>query len=278
MDLATAEAHTILRTVVGSQIHGLSLDSSGSDRDEMGVMVEPLEFQLRLGESFEQFIHRDAEVREQRHDAPSQAGDLDLNIYSLRKFCRLAAKGNPTILTLLFVPHSYHVKCDARGHQLQDNVDWFISREAAGGFLGYLTSQKQRMVGERGQKRCHRPELESKFGYDTKYAMHMLRLGFQGVELMQTGRLILPMQDPVRSYLMQVRKGELTINDVFTRAGELEGELKELKDSSTLPEHADRDSIEAWMRNMYFMNWSAAQPLARAVGDKFEPYYVDGRL
>lgn len=278
MDISVAEKHTILRATVGSKVHGLSLDDGGSDRDEMGVMVEPIEYQLRLGESFEQFIHRDAELRAGEKDAPSQAGDLDLNIYSLRKFCRLAAKGNPTILTLLFVPCKDHIKCDARGHQLQDHADWFVSKEAAGAFLGYLTSQKQRMVGERGQKRCHRPELESKFGYDTKYAMHMLRLGFQGVELMHTGRLVLPMNEPDRFYLMQVRRGELTVNDVFTKAGQLEAELKELKETSLLPDHSNREAIEEWMQRMYFMNWSAAMPHARAVGDKFESYYVDGRV
>jgi hypothetical protein len=29
-------------------------------------------------------------------------------------------------------------------------------------------------------------------GYDTKYAMHVLRLGLQGVELLTTGRFTLP--------------------------------------------------------------------------------------
>src|SRR5688572_31106775 len=42
--------------------------------------------------------------------------------------------------------------------------------------------------------RSHRPELEEMYGFDTKYAMHMLRLGFQGVELLTTGRLNLPMR------------------------------------------------------------------------------------
>jgi len=52
-----------------------------------------------------------------------------------------------------------------------------------------LQAQKQRLTGERGQKRIHRPELEEMYGFDTKCAMHMLRLGFQGVELLTTGRL-----------------------------------------------------------------------------------------
>jgi uncharacterized protein len=34
----------------------------------------------------------------------------------------------------------------------------------------------------------NRPELVAVHGYDTKYAMHALRLGLQGIELLTTGR------------------------------------------------------------------------------------------
>lgn len=257
VDQSTAEHHTILRTVVGSQLMGLSTDSS--DQDEMGVMIEPFAEAFTLGEGFEQF----------------ERGTPDLTIYSLRKFCRLAARGNPTLLLLLYAPHEFHTQCDARGHQLQEHVDWFVSKEATGAFLGYLQQQKQRMVGEKGQKRCHRPELESKHGYDVKYAMHMLRLGFQGVEFLTTGRLTLPIREPDRSYLMQVRRGELDMQTVFTKAGELERELKDLKETSRLPDHPDREAIESWMQNVYLMNWKAQLPHGRFTGSKLEDYTPD---
>lgn len=255
MDQPTAEHHTILRTVVGSQLMGLSTGSS--DQDEMGVMIEPLNEALTLGNEFEQFERK----------SPG-----DLTIYSLRKFCRLAARGNPTLLLLLYAPHEFHTQCDARGHQLQENVDWFVSKEATSSFLGYLQQQKQRMVGEKGQKRCHRPELESKHGYDVKYAMHMLRLGFQGVEFLSTGRLTLPIQEPARSYLMQVREGFADMQTVFTKAGELERELKDLRETSRLPDHPNREAIEKWMQEVYLMNWKAQQVHGRFTGTKLEDY------
>ncbi len=52
---------------------------------------------MSLGEPFAQFIYRSAAEREGRQDARSGAGDLDLTIYSLRRWIRLALKGNPTI-------------------------------------------------------------------------------------------------------------------------------------------------------------------------------------
>lgn len=256
MDRQTAEANEIIRVTVGSTVHGLALEGT-DDRDEMGVCIEPIEHAIRLGEPFEQFIYRTAAEREAKHDAPSQPGDLDLTIYSLRKFCRLAAHGNPTILNLFFVKD--HLKVDARGQQLQERVEWFVSKEAAGRYLGYLQAQRQRLLGERGQKRCNRPDLEEKYGYDTKYAMHMLRLGFQGVELMTTGRIQMPMEDLARDFLMKIRRGGVDINTVLTKTGELEQELKDLKTTSHLPEYPNRDAIDLWMRELYFYNWQASQ-------------------
>jgi len=100
----SAERCTILRGLVGSTVHGLNVNDGIEDRDEMGVCVEPTHDAMALWDPFEQFIYRSAAEREGRENARSTAGDLDLTIYSLRKWIRLALKGNPTILLLLFTP------------------------------------------------------------------------------------------------------------------------------------------------------------------------------
>ena len=104
MNRETAERCTILRGLVGSTVHGLNVNDGIEDRDEMGICVEPFEEAMALWAPFEQFIYRSAVEREGRENARSIAGDLDLTIYSLRKWMRLALKGNPTILLLLFTP------------------------------------------------------------------------------------------------------------------------------------------------------------------------------
>lgn len=254
MDRQTAESSLCLSAPVGSTIHGLSLAGT-DDLDIMGVCIEQASDMIVLGQSFEQFIYRSAAEREHHHDAPSMPGDLDLTIYSLRKFCRLAANGNPTILNLLFIPHEYHQTCTAVGHTLQAMASVFVSKEAASHYLGYMQAQHQRLIGLRGQKRIKRPDLEEKYGYDTKYAMHMLRLGYQGVELLETGHLQFPMAEEPRSFLMQVRRGEVDLQTVQTKAGDLEAQLKDLKETSLLPAHPDRDAIEDWMQQQYLDAW-----------------------
>lgn len=244
--LRLAEQNTILRCIVGSAAFGLETEESGSDRDEMGVVVETPEQALGLG-GFEQIIRRTAEQRDGQ-GARSKAGDLDLVLYGLRKFLRLALGGNPTILTLLFVPDSHTVKVTMLGRELRNLAPAIVSRKAGGAFLGYLVAQRMRLTGERGQKDVKRPELVAKYGHDTKYATHALRLGFQGIELMRTGTMTLPMPEPERSYLLGVRRGEVSLQEVLTKSGELERELRDLGDGgSPLPPLPNQPLVEEWL-------------------------------
>jgi predicted nucleotidyltransferase len=248
-----AEDNTILRCVVGSTAYGLNLTESG-DRDEVGVCLEPLEALLGFHE-FEQFEFRTATERTGIKDAKSEAGDLDLKIYSLKKFLRLALQGNPSVIELFFTKS--YVKVDALGHQLQELYPQVVSRQCGKRFLGYMEAQRQRLLGEVGQKKVNRPELEEKHGYDTKYAMHILRLGMQGVELLETGKISLPFEGEKRDYLLGVRKGLVPINDVLGRAGDLERRLKDLLDDSPLSEHPNEALVEDWMITRYWNWWKA---------------------
>ena len=252
---AMAERTTILRVPAGSTLHGLNVPGT-DDSDEVGICIEDLDAAMGFS-AFEQFIYRTAAEREGRHDAPSQAGDTDLTIFSLRKFLRLAMQGNPQILQCLFVPHALHLQCDVNGHQLQELAPLIVSRQAGSRYLGYLEAQRQRLLGERGQKKVNRPELEAKFGFDTKYAMHILRLGFQGVELMTTGRLTLPMAEKNRAFVYATRLGEVPLQDVLTLAGELERQIKDLLLDAPIAAEPARDEIEAWMTRRYLETWKA---------------------
>ncbi|MFH8979386.1 DNA polymerase beta superfamily protein, partial [Streptomyces sp. NPDC017890] len=93
---AIADSNTVLRGQVGSGLHGVT--TGNDDRDEMGVCIEPPEFVIGVSK-FEQY-----QYRTQPEGVRSGAGDLDLVVYSLRKWARLAEAGNPTVLLLMFIP------------------------------------------------------------------------------------------------------------------------------------------------------------------------------
>ncbi|MGB1275278.1 MAG: DNA polymerase beta superfamily protein, partial [Nannocystaceae bacterium] len=221
-----AEPNTILRGVVGSTVHGLSV-SSQDDRDEMGICVEPIEHFFGLRKKFEQWVHRT-----KPEGVRSGPGDLDLTIYSLAKWARLAIHGNPTILTLLFIPEGAIVYCDERGYALRGMRDAFIGDNIFGPYLGYMQQQRKRL--ENKVKVPNRPELVEAYGYDTKYAGHILRLGYQGIELAETGKLTLPMPEPQRAHIVSVRTGGVSERDVLNEATRLEERLVELKRTAAL--------------------------------------------
>ena len=95
------------------------------------------------------------------------------------------------------------------------------------------------------------------YGFDTKYAMHMLRLGYQGVELLTTGQLSLPMREPEHSYLLDVRRGKVSEQECFTRAGELEQQLTDLATTSPLRDEPDEQTVEKWVLGAYRRSWAA---------------------
>lgn len=195
----------ILRGVVGSTAHGTAIEGQ-DDRDEMGICIEPPEYVCGL-KTFEQYIYRT-----QPEGVRSQPGDLDLTIYSLRKFCRLAAKGNPSVLVLLWLPE-YVVETEL-GQKFVALRAAFVSREAGRRFLGYLISQKKALKGERSPK-VSRPEMVDKYGFDTKFAMHALRLAFEGIEYLIDGCLTLPVTEPNLSTLKAVRGGDVSFKETL---------------------------------------------------------------
>lgn len=248
----------ILQTEVGSTAWGLSLDPMNADSDQMGIVIEPFEEAVGLGSPFEVEVSRTATLRTGNHDEPSQAGDIDLCLYSLRKWMRLALKGNPTVLTLLFAPQAKWIKGDSRGGQLQDLAPLIVSRLAGKAFLGYLQAQRMRLTGERGGSHgATHAKDQAAHGYDTKYAMHMLRLGVQGIELLTSGKMSMPLQEKERGILLGVRRGESSYQDVLTLCGSLEADLKDLLDDSPLQAEPNTKKVEEWMLEVYWAQWQA---------------------
>src|SRR5256885_13340760 len=244
--LEIVEQGTILRATVGSTVHGLH-HGGQDDRDEMAVFVEPPEYRLglKLARGPGRKLHplEPWVERTQPEGARSGPGDLDLVAYSLRKYVRLALKGHPTVLLLLFVPDELTLVETDLGLRLRQLRPAILSKRAGRGYLGYLRGQKERLLGTRGQKRVNRPELVDAHGVDTKYAMDALRLGYQGVELLLTGLVTLPMPEPERSHVMAVRRGERSFDEVVEEIGEVEPRLRAPLEQTALPRSPDDDAV-----------------------------------
>ena len=261
-----AEQGLILRAQVGSGVHGTSITGQ-DDRDEMGICLEPPAFVTGVARvprgtgavsarvPFEQYQRHTVWDRPGGLANRSGAGDLDVVVYSARKWARLALAGNPTVLLVLFVPDEEVVFRNEAGAELVAHADRFVSRLAADRFLGYLGAQRNAMTGRSGAH-TNRPELVAEHGYDTKFAMHALRLGVQGVELLRTGRITLPVPEPERAYLRSIRRGEVPLAEVVAAIDRAERELLDLRSGSGLPDEPDRDWVDRWLHRAHLEYWA----------------------
>lgn len=242
-DPAVAFNNEILRSVVGSGVHGIAIEGT-DDHDEMGVYVEPPEYVLGIGNPREDYISRT-----QPEGVRSGPGDTDLVLYSLRKYLRLAVKGNPTALIPLYAPDADLLIATPLGMELRDNAHWFLSQEAVERFLGYMHSQHERMMGGGKRNRVpNRPELIEAHGWDVKYGSHALRLAHQGFEIANFGTLTLPLPSAVRDRVLAVKRGEVPRDEVSAEITRLELAVRHLLDTgkAAVPEHPDREAIQSW--------------------------------
>ncbi len=243
----------ILRTVVGSGVHGIAIPGT-DDHDEMGVFVEPADRVLGLAPAVPHYV-----FRTQQEGARSGPGDVDLVMYSLRKYLRLATKGNPTVLLPLFAPADQVVVSTPLGVELRELAPAVLSQHAVRRFLGFMDSQRDRLLG-RGRRSNvpNRPELVARFGYDVKYASHALRLALQGREIVRDGRLTLPMPESERAEVLAVKRGEVPVlADVLARIGQVQGEIEDVLAAgrTPLPAEPDLAAVSRWAVGAHRRHW-----------------------
>lgn len=238
--------NVLMRVEVGSTAHGTGLEGH-EDYDEMGIYAPTWQQWIGLPikhNSDETIVYRPGRGSQEA----SQPGDYDLVLHTARKFCSLSAAGNPSMLVALFGPVRYMHPCGL-GQELLSLRPAFWSQQAKAKFLGYMTSQRERMQGTRGAAGRLRRNPGTEGDVDWKYAMHMLRLGMQGIEYMTWGSIQLPMSDYARRYLLDVRQGHVPLSEVIEVGIELETRLQSIETDA--PDQPNWDAINNWLQKVY---------------------------
>ena len=220
----------------------------------MGVFIEPAHHVMGLREPLEQYV-----FRTQPEGARSGPGDVDLVIYSLRKYLRLAAKGNPTALLPLFAPPESVVVTTRLGEELRSLAPKVLSQQAVRRFLGYMDAQRERLRGGGKRNRVpSRPELVERFGFDVKYAAHALRLAYQGLEVARDGQLTLPMPDAERRRVLEVKSGGVaTVDEVLAEIDDVQAQVEDLLATgrTALPPEPDWEVLGDWSVRAHRQHW-----------------------
>ena len=88
-----------------------------------------------------------------------------------------------------------------------------------------------------------RAELEAKHGYDTKHAMHLVRLMRMGVEILERGELLV--RRPDAAELNTIRDGAWAFDALLEQTEALRLQMEEAAGKSALPADVDRPTIDA---------------------------------
>ncbi len=230
--------------VGGSELHGAKVLGT-DDIDIYGIYIEPPEIALGL-ESLPHFVWSTA--GDDRRNGPN---DIDVTLYSLKRWAALACKGNPTALHFLFAANL--IKNEV-WQQILLSKDVFLAQTCARQFIGFADDQLKRMTGQKGHgKKGQRPEIEEKLGYDVKAAMHTIRLLYECKELLAEGQITLPR--PERDLLIEVRTGKHPMEKIIEMASELFAECETLSTKSPLATEVDRRRISKLVSDCYRQAW-----------------------
>lgn len=247
----------IMAFIGGSTQHGASIAES-SDTDWYGIFIPSKEKTLGI-DSYDHFVFPgDVSHRSRGTRNPDE---LDIALHSLQKWAAMAVKGNPTVLSFLFAKPEFaeQVAWTKEGStrtemygvwgQVVKNTQLFLAKNHYRPFLHYAQDQMERLLGLRGQKNINRDYLVDEFGYDTKYAMHIIRLMSEAKELMQLGTITYPR--PEVELLKDIRRGKYKLQDIYAMGNQLNSEVIAAAERTALPPEVDRAKVSALIADIH---------------------------
>jgi predicted nucleotidyltransferase len=225
-------------TLMGSVAYGVSSETSDCDvygfcfpmKDEVfpHLRGEIMGFG-RQKKRFEQYQQHHIEDKNARKS-------YDITIYSIVKFFSLCMDNNPNMVDALFTPQNCVLSVTRIGQMVRERRDIFLHKGCWHKFKGYAYSQLHKMRSKNPEGK--RKELVEKYGFDVKFAYHVVRLMDEVEQILETGTLNL---QRAREQLKEIRRGEWTEERIHALFERKEAQLEELYHKSSLP-HGPREA------------------------------------
>jgi predicted nucleotidyltransferase len=229
--------------LMGSVAYGVSSDTS--DMDVYGFSIPPknIVFPHLDGEIFGfGRQHKRFEQWQQHHiyDESSKK-KYDVTIYSIVKFFQLCMDNNPNMIDSLFVPRRCILHTTQIGEHVREYRKEFLHKGSWHKFKGYAYSQVHKMSTKEPDITSTRYEMIQKFGYDVKFAYHVVRLLNEVEQILIEHDLDLERN---REQLKSIRRGEWKEAQIVEYFQKKEKELEKVYSESKLQHSPNEDRIK----------------------------------
>ena len=231
------ERQFVMLCIAGSYGYGTQTESS--DIDVRGI-----------------FLHNMDELLLEQGKEQTTEMKTDTCVYSLPKALHLMSQCNPNVIEFLGLRRENYITDNELQDELIRNADMFLSKRAFFAFGGYARSQltklkEAQMYAIDSGKRNRYAIAHGKMG---KHAMHLVRLYFMGIDILEKGEII-TYREKEHSMLMDIRDGAYGFdengmpNDNFFKLHEaLEKRMSEACRNTKLPDEPDWERINKFLK------------------------------
>ena len=164
---------------------------------------------------------------------------VEMQIFNIVRYFQLCMENNPNMLDSLFTPKDCIIKSTNIGNLVYKNRKMFLHKGLYTKFKGYAASQISKIKNKHPVGK--RVKLVELFGYDTKYALHLIRLLGECEQLLTIRDMDLKAN---YTLLLSIRNGEWLMEDIFKYFDSKIKELDKLFDKSLLPDYPDEVHIK----------------------------------
>ena len=227
--------------ITGSVAYGVSNDTS--DMDIYGFAIPPKTdiFPHLRGEIPGFGLQHQRFNQFQQHHVKDGCKEYDFTIYSIVKFFQLCMENNPNMVDTLFVPQRCVLFCTPIAQLVRDNRKLFLHKGAYHKFRGYAYSQLHKIGNKANASNPNRQASIEAYGYDVKFAYHVIRLALECEQILLEQDLDLERN---RELLKAIRRGEWSEQKIRDWFSAKEKQLDEAYNTSSLRHSPEQESIK----------------------------------
>ncbi len=226
----------LFKTIVGSNLYGLARPDSDIDYRGFGMPGVSEIIGLK---------------RQEQDESKSIAKNTEGTIFSFNKYMWLLMKGNPTVFEIAFADKQFHIETDQLGMEVCEFARKnMVSQHVTKPYFAYFKAQRHEL--NHTKRTGKRFDLVQKYGYDTKFASHAVRLGYQYIDIATHGVFNPTLQGHQQSQCFAIKSGLVTLAEVNDILDDVDMKMINARENTKIPLEVNREVVDKFMVDIYY--------------------------